>query len=210
LLQIVGSKVENLKTNQLNQVKNLCILQTILSEEKNAEVTNALMATVTKQLEAKGGLPGTAGESNSVTKVYNKMKLDLDQSTVNDITKNCIMNIKQDNVIQIFGSNVKNADLGQINKGFVECLQGFEGQTGMTADLANQAETEVDESLKASGMDPTASLASLGQMYMSYIGGIVAVCIASLICSAVVSMGAGGGGGGAPPSDMGSGGDMSY
>lgn len=213
LLQIVGSKVENLKTEQVNEVKSLCILQTVLEYEKDAKVTNDILSTVSKQLEAKGSLPGTAGKSNSTTKVYNQMSMNLDQSQINDLTKNCIMNIKQDNVIQIFGSNVKNADLTQVNKGFIECLQNHSETTGMSADVANKAKTELDESIKASGLDPFASLGSLAQMTGIVIGGSVLICLGSSAVSAISSMGGGGGGGGgggAPPpyypgpSDMGS------
>jgi hypothetical protein len=203
LLQIVGSKVENLKAEQLNEVKSLCILQTVLEYEKDAKVTNDILSTISKQLEAKGGLPGTAGKAESTTKVYNQMNMNLDQSQVNDLTKNCIMNIKQDNVIQIFGSNVKNADLTQVNKGFIECLQNHSETTGMSAEIANKAKTELDESVKASGLDPFASLA---QMTGIFVGGAVLICLGSSAVSAISSMGGGGGGGAAPPPppDMGS------
>jgi hypothetical protein len=203
LLQIVGSKVENLKAEQLNEVKSLCILQTVLEYEKDAKVTNDILSTISKQLEAKGGLPGTAGNAESTTKVYNQMNMNLDQSQVNDLTKNCIMNIKQDNVIQIFGSNVKNADLTQVNKGFIECLQNHSETTGMSAEVANKAKAELDESVKASGLD---SYASLAQMTGIFVGGAVLICLGSSAVSAISSMGGGGGGGAAPPPppDMGS------
>lgn len=199
MLQIVGSKVENLKVEQMNEVKTLCILQTVLEYEKDAKVTNDILSTISKQLEAKGGLPGTAGKAESVTKVYNKMNLNLDQSQVNDITKNCIMNVKQDNVIQIFGSNVKNADLNQVNKGFIECLQNHSETTGMTADAANKAKTELDESVKSSGLDFPSTFGSLAQMWGSIVLACVLIYLASSAVSAISSMGGGGGSGGSAP-----------
>jgi hypothetical protein len=199
MLQIVGSKVENLKVEQQNTVKNLCILQTMIEQTKDASATNELMAKIKEQIEAKGGIPGTAGSANSITNIYNQMNMNLDQSVVNDITKNCILNTKQENVIQIFGSNVKNADLTQVNKAFIECLQNHSEVTNMTAEAANSAKAEIDKSVKSSGINPLDSLASIGQIYGIVVGGIVLVCLGSSAISALSSVGGGGGGSSAPP-----------
>jgi hypothetical protein len=175
MLQIVGSKVENLKVEQTNQVKNLCVLQTILENEKDTNTVNDVLSVVIKQLEEKGGLPGTAGKSNTTTKVYDQMRMNLDQSQINDITKNCIMNIKQDNVIQIFGSNVKNSDLTQINKGYVECLQNHPEITGMLDDSADAAKKELDDSMKIPGIDPTYAIII-----------VAIILISSSCCSSII------------------------
>jgi hypothetical protein len=192
MLQIVGSKVEDLKVEQLNTVKNLCILQTLIEQTKDVNLTNELMTKLKEQIEAKGGLPGTGGKSESITKIYNEMNMNLDQSVVNDITKNCILNTKQENVIQIFGSNVKNADLTQVNKAFIECLQNHSEVTGVTSDVINNAKSELDKSVKSTGWDPLASLATIGQMYMMYIIGCIVIFLASSVTSSL-SLFAGGG-----------------
>jgi hypothetical protein len=197
LVQIVGSKVSDLTTDQVNEVKNLCVLQTMIENTKDAKISNDIMTKISEQLEAKGGLPGTGGKSESVSKVYNRMKMDIDQSVVNEISKNCIMNQKQENIIQIFGSNVKGSKMGQTNKNFVDCLQTYGEVTGITSDAANTAKAEFDKSVKATAMDPTQSLASLGQMFMVYVGAVALVFLGSSAISAMSLGGGGGGGGGA-------------
>lgn len=211
VLQIIGSKVEDLTTDQVNEVKSLCILQTVLEYEKDSSVKNDVLTAISKELEAKGGLPGMGGKSESTTKIYNKMSMNIDQSQINDITKNCIMNTKQENIIQIFGSSVKGSNFNQVNKAFVECLQNHSEKTGMTIDTANKAKSELDESLTSTAPGPFDSLNSIAQIYGIVVGGIVLVCLGSSAVSAISSLGGGGGGGGgAPPpyypgpSDMGS------
>jgi hypothetical protein len=189
ILQIVGSRVKNLNTNQSNIGKNVCILQTMIKDTRNAQVSNDILTKLSQEIEAKGGLPGTGGTAESITNVYNKMKANVDQSTVNRITKDCIMKLDQKNIIQIFGSDVSDAHLTQANENFAECLQTFDEVKNISGDLSNTAKQELQQSVKSSGMDIFASFgASTLPIILIIIG--VFLIISSVIGSVAQNPGA--------------------
>lgn len=191
--QIVGSKVKNLRTDQSNVSKNLCKLQTMLNDTKGTTLQNDILNKLAQQIEAKGGLPGTGGKAESITKMYNKMRENLDQSTINNITKDCIMKQDQRNVIQIFGSDVSDSSLSQVNSSFAECLQEYDDVKKLDSNLANTAKAELDQSVKSSAMDPFASFASLTVAGLpSLLPIILSVCCVLIL---LISMFSGGGGG---------------
>lgn len=192
ILQIVGSKVRNLNTNQSNISKNLCKLQTMINDTKGSALENDVLNKLTQKIESTGGLPGTGGTSKSITKVYNKMRANLDQSTVNNITKDCIMKQDQKNVIQIFGSDVSDSNLAQVNNAFAECLQGYEEVKNIDSSLSNTAKTELDQSLTSSAMNPFASFASLAALGLpSLLPILLSICCVCIIISLVFGGGMG-------------------
>lgn len=194
ILQIVGSNVKNLRTDQSNIAKNLCKLQTMINESKTSGTQNDVLNKLAQEIESKGGLPGTGGTSRSVTQVYNRMKANVNQSTINNITKDCILNQDQRNVIQIFGSDVADANITQVNNRFVECLQGYEDVKQIDSNIANKAKAELDQSVRSSAVDPLASFASLAAGSLPIvISVVISVCC---LLSIVLSMFGGGGGGG--------------
>ena len=160
ILRISNSKVANLTTTQSNILKNLCILQAMIKETRDSKASQELMTKIVKEIEAKGGLPGTGGYSESITKLYNRMSVNLDQSTINEISKNCIMQQDYKNVMEIMGSDVSGATLTQINQNFVDCLQNYGEVRDLGADILNKASTELQESVKSSAADIGVSLAS--------------------------------------------------
>lgn len=197
ILQIVGSKVRNLRTDQSNIAKNLCKLQTMIDDTRGTTLQNDILNQLTQQIEAKGGLPGTGGKAESITKMYNKMTANLDQSTINNITKDCIMKQDQRNVIQIFGSDVADSNLSQVNSAFVECLQGYEDIKKLDSGLANTAKAELEQSVKSSAMDPFASFASLAISGLPFfIPILISLCCCLVILSSLFGGGSGGGGSG--------------
>lgn len=190
ILQIVGSKVRNLRTDQSNVSKNLCKLQTMISDTKSSGLQNDVLNKLAQQIEAKGGLPGTGGKSESISKIYNKLKAKIDQTTINNITKDCVMNQDQRNVIQIFGSDVSDSSLSQVNNAFVECIQNYEEVKQIDSGLANTAKTELDQSVKSSGMD-FSSLASLAVSGLPFfVPIIISCCLLFILVSSLFGMSA--------------------
>lgn len=153
VLRITGSKIRKLTTDQSNIIKNLCILQTMIRDTRDAAASQELMTKIAKEIEAKGGLPGTGGYSESISKLYNRLAVSVDQSTINDISKNCIMDQRSSNVMEIFDSDIEGADLVQVNKTFSQCLQNYGEVREIGADLLNRASTELDESVRSSGLN---------------------------------------------------------
>lgn len=161
ILRITDSKVSNLTTTQSNIVKNLCILQAMIRETRDAKASQDLMTKIVKEIEAKGGLPGTGGYSESISKLYNRMSANLDQSTVNEISKNCIIQQDSKNLMEIMGSDVSGATLTQVNQTFVDCLQNYGEVRELGSDILNKASSELQESVKSTGTDLAASAVSV-------------------------------------------------
>lgn len=182
VLQIVGSRVRNLRTDQSNIARNLCVLQTMVNDTRDTNLTNNVLNKLAQQIEAKGGLPGTGGTSESVSKMYNTMRANLNQSTVNRVTKDCILKQDQNNVIQIFGSDVSDSNLAQVNHAFVDCVQAYDDVRNVTGDLTSKAKNELDQSLKSSSMDLTAS------MGVSMLPSIISLGLVIVLIIIVVSM----------------------
>jgi hypothetical protein len=153
ILRITDSKVANLTSTQSNILKNLCILQAMIKETRDSRASQDLMTKIVKDIEAKGGLPGTGGYSESISKLYNRMNANLDQSTVNEISKNCIMQQDSKNLIEIMASDVTGATLTQVNQNFIDCLQNYGEVRELGADILNRASTELEESVRSSAID---------------------------------------------------------
>lgn len=206
IVSIVGSRVKNLRTSQKNVAENMCKLQAMVDDQKNADLTQDTLTKISKDIEAKGGLPGSGSSSESVTKVYNQMSANIEQSKINKITKDCISNMDQQNIIQIIGSSVSDSDLNQINDSFMECISSSSEVSNMGATAAQKTDTQEDTKVKAKGMDfndlfgsvPSfASLASLGAAAPFVVSFVpFSVCLCCLICIIIISSMSGMGGGG--------------
>jgi hypothetical protein len=144
-------------------------------------MNNNLMTKLVEKIEARGGLPGTGGKSESISKLYNKLKANTDQSTVNNMTKDCIMKQNQRNVVQIFGSDVSDSNFAQVNKAFIDCMQTYDEVKAIDSDISNAAKQELDKSVTSSAMDIAASFASLGTSALPLIISIIVAVVSAFI-----------------------------
>lgn len=166
ILQIVGSKVKNLRTDQQNEIKNLCKFQQILKSEKNADVTNKILNELSSQLKAKGEILTAGANSKSKQEAINKTFIDIDQTTLNNIVQRCILQQDLENITQIIGSEVSDSSISQINKSMGECLTSNETVQQMIA--KNETEQGAKSNVKSEATASSAKLfASAGGSIMS-------------------------------------------
>lgn len=175
--QIIGSRVKNLTANQNNIAKNLCIMQTMINSTKDAGMQAQVMNKIMEKLEAQGGPLG--GKTDSNTKIHNRLRANFDQSTVRNISKDCIMKQDQRNVIQLMGSDVEDSNVQQVNDAYAECMQNYGTTDASKGEGSSKSGTDIDKDLKSTGMDLFGSLASFGSF-------LIPVIICSLICASIV------------------------
>jgi hypothetical protein len=220
LIQITGSKVKNLTVNQTSRIKTFCQLQQAIKQVQDANVKNDLLNKVAQHAESKAtsGLFGGNAKSttHNVSKQYNRMKNSLSQTQINNITEECILQPKIDNIVQIMASEVEDSNFDQTGEAFLECIIKQSGDISQTAVAESKVANEADQVAKATsttGLDfgsltassNSASLASLGTLAgpvgMSLFSCLI-VCIVIIISISIMfgmgmmSKGSGGGGGG--------------
>lgn len=206
ILNIMGSKVSKLTTNQKNVAKNTCILQTAIESTKGSKANNDLMSSIKAKLEqqASAGIGLANAESKTNIEKQNKFNFDSVQRDVNEVITGCISQIDQKNVINIVGSEIEDSNLNQDNDVLFSCLTGAGVKAEQGAGAANKTSstTEADTSQVAKGMNPIADLmAGLGSLGAAGSAGpIISCCCIILCCISIiaVSMLGGGGGGGMP------------
>lgn len=201
LAQIVGSNVKNLTINQDNVAKNLCRMQTAIESARDAKQEQDILNQISQAAETEGGFPGTGGDAENITDIYNHLKSTVDQSEINELTKKCIMEIDQKNVVQIFGSNVQDSTINQVNDGFNECIQSDEIVAESGWEGRQQDQLEVDQQATSSAM----TFADLLPIWPSvgFLGSFalpifisIGCCLFILISSSLMGGGMGGGMGG--------------
>lgn len=185
LIQLVGSNVRNLQTNQENAITNLCQLQTAINLTKDSETQNDLLNTLSSKLSTEGGLALSGIENKDISDIQNIMRGNLDQSTVNMINKQCLMDQKQSNIIQIFGSDIQGANIDQINNNFVECLMQNEEVTKLTADFKVKSATEKQTESDTKGFNPLRDLSNMLSGIFN-IGNNPAVIISSIVILLII------------------------
>jgi len=181
-INIINSSVNNLTANQKNVAKNLCALQSAISNTVSTDSQNKVLAAVAANAKATGGslLGGDAKSSNDVHMEKNTSTY-INNKDVLKVIKQCINNISQENILNVIGSNVNNTEFNQANDQFSSCLQ----QTSATSDLVNKslnsAESSISTSATSEGgsLSSTASLASLGAFMMPL---IISVVVCLILC----------------------------
>lgn len=153
VINIIGSNVKKLSAKQTNSINNMCILQTILKSTTNADVVNNLMDKVKQNLQSSGGLLGSGASNNTVIKKLTENSSKVDNSKFNEISKNCILNTTQKNLLNIIGSNVEDTTTDQANAAFLKCLSQHSDDTGITSSVLNDTKQEKDITSKAEGGD---------------------------------------------------------
>jgi hypothetical protein len=157
-INIVGSTVKKLSTSQKNSVQSMCIMQSILKSQTSADVVNKLLGQIKNNLESKGALLGSPASNNSVVKNITTNKTKIDNSKFNDVSKKCILDLNQSNLLNIIGSNVEDTTTDQANEGFLKCMSAHSDDTEITA--ANLADTQqaAESTSKTAGGDVAKSL----------------------------------------------------
>lgn len=200
VLNIIGSNVTKLNTSQKNAAKNTCVLQTAIESTKGTKANNEVMSAIKANLEqqASAGIGLANAESNTNIEKQNKFNFSSVQRDVNEVISGCIMDVEQENVINIVGSNVTDSNLEQANDVLGECLSGFGAklEQGAGAESKTTSTTTTETSQVAKGMNPMDFFASLGAAASA--GPIISIsCI--IFCSIFIAMSLMGGGGGGMP-----------
>ena len=152
-INIIGSNVKKLSATQKNSLESMCILQSILKSTTNAEVVNNLMNKVKENLKSEGALLGSPASNETVIKRMTENTSKVNNSKFNEVAKNCIMNTKQSNLLNIIGSNVEDTTTDQANAAFLKCLSQHSDDTGIDAKALSDTKQETDTTKSAAGGD---------------------------------------------------------
>jgi hypothetical protein len=184
-INIVGSTVKKLSASQKNSVQSMCIMQSILKSSVSAEVQNKLLDQIKANITTTGALLGSPSKNETISKSVTTNSTKIDNSKFNEISKKCIVDLKQANLLNIIGSNVEDTTTDQANEAFLKCLSQHSDDTGITADALIDTKKDVDVQATAQGGDVLKSAGSLiGSIFgglstgpmVSLIGGIVCLC----------------------------------
>jgi hypothetical protein len=217
LVQIVGSTVNNLDIKQKNAVKALCQMQQAIKQTQDSTAQNEILSKLSQAAKAssEGGFMSGSGSSSAdnISKVYNQMNTKLSQTQINNITAKCILDQNTSNVVQIFGSDVQNTKVDQLNENYLECVNGINAEMLNKAQTENKATTETSQTAtgttKSGGIGD--SLASLASGMVSLLPFVIPIFISIIliVCCSVISGSAamsGGGSGGSSGGAAGGGG----
>lgn len=201
IINIIGSNVKKLSATQKNSLESICILQSILKSTTNADVINNLLNKVKENLTSEGALLGAPAENDTVIKKLTENSIKLNNSKFNEITKNCIMGIKQSNLLNIIGSNIEDTTTDQANAAFLKCLSQHSDDTGIDASVLTDTKQEIDTTKTAAGGDLGKSVGEvakgigsgvgsaakgLGEGIGAGIGGIISAYLTPIIISCVI------------------------
>jgi hypothetical protein len=157
-INIIGSNVKKLSATQKNSIESMCILQTILKSNVSTEVVNNLLNKLKNNVETSGALLGSPASNDTIIKKMTTNKVNIDNSKFNQVSKNCILGAKQNNLLNIIGSNVEDTTTDQANKAFLKCLSQHSDDTGITAASLSDTKNETDNTTKTQGGDVAKSV----------------------------------------------------
>jgi hypothetical protein len=194
VLNIIGSDVTKLNTQQTNLLKNMCMLKTAIEKniENNTESKIASLLKAQVEANAVAGIGVGISETSTDIKKTNIVNTAIDNKTINRAMLGCLNEQDQSNVINIVGSRVTDSTLTQANDAIIECVSNYGAKDIIQNRAVNDTTSQTDAKAKATaeGMNPMALflLSSLPAI-------IIIVCI--IISSVMGGMGGGGGGAGA-------------
>ena len=193
VINIINSTLRNASLNQQNVLKNVCSLQSVLDSNVNADAQNRVLAAIAQNAESKGALiGGSPASSETVTNAISNTSNYINNGQVLDIVKNCVLQIDQQNIANVIGSDLSNTDFNQANDSFMECLASDSNTSNIAATGKNNAELEANQTTKATGGDIFASLASMGTLWIYIAVGVVVLStVASSVSYGVSSSDAG-------------------
>lgn len=162
-INIVGSTVKRLSASQKNSLQSMCIMQSILKSNTSVDVVNKLLDKVKNNLETKGAMLGSPASNQAIIKNMTTNKTNINNSKFNDISKKCILDIRQSNLLNIIGSNVEDTTTDQANEAFLKCLSQHSDDTGITASSLSDTTQQADNTSKAAGGDVGDSIAAAAE-----------------------------------------------
>lgn len=177
-INIVGSTVKKLNAVQKNSIQSMCIMQSILKSSVSADVQNKLLDQIRANIQTTGALLGSPSKNETISKSVTTNSTKIDNSKFNDISKKCIVDLKQVNLLNIIGSNIEDTTTDQANESFLKCLSQHSDDTGITASALADTKKETDITASAQGGDV---LKSVGSLVGSIFGGISTGPMVSLI-----------------------------
>lgn len=151
-LKISGSNIVGSNIEQKNIIQSLCILKTALQDSRSSKGSTTYAEKLSQDLKSEGGLPGTNGNSNAIMDLYTKMSTELDQSTINKVTSDCILNQKVDNVLEIENSGIFDSGISQLNQGFADCLMKNKIVNNVDSDFQQNYESELKTKAYSTGL----------------------------------------------------------
>lgn len=194
-INIIGSTVKKLTAKQNNSIQSSCIMQSVLKSTTDATVVNNLLSKIKTNLETKGAIFGSPATNNTIVKNLTNNNTKIDNSTFNNISKNCILNTTQKNLLNIIGSNVEDTTTDQYNSAFLKCLSQHSSDTGIKASDLSDTKEDTDNKSKTTGGDLPGSVGdaiskivkSVGGIFDTYIYAIVGVVVCCLLFCIVSS-----------------------
>ena len=184
-INIVGSTVKKLSASQKNSVQSICIMQSILKSSVSADVKNNLLDKIKANITSTGALLGSPSKNETISQSMTTNITKIDNSKFNDISKKCIVDLKQANLLNIIGSNIEDTTTDQANEAFLKCLSQHSDDTGITASALNDTKKDSDITASAQGGDILKSAGSFinsifsgfstGPM-ISLVSGVVGLC----------------------------------
>jgi hypothetical protein len=152
VMKISGSNVVGSNIEQKNIMQSLCILKTALKDSRSSKGSTTYAEKLSQDLKAEGGLPGTNGSSQAIMDLYTKMSTKVDQSTINKITSDCILDQKASNVLEIENSGIFDSGVSQLNQGFADCLMKNDIVNNIDSDFQQNYESELKTKAYSSGI----------------------------------------------------------
>ena len=194
VMNIIGSTVKKLNATQKNSIEGMCIMQSVLDSSVSASVQQNLLDKIKSNVETNGALLGSPASNNTVIKSVTTNKNDIDNSKFNEVTKNCILNTKQSNLLNIIGSNVEDSNIDQANAAFMKCLSKHSDTTKITASALADTKYDTDNTAKTSGGDVLKSGGELAKGIGSGIGSALSgpfiipliVCVSCVVVCLVI------------------------
>jgi hypothetical protein len=190
VLNIIGSEVTKLNTDQRNLLKNMCMLKTAIEKNIDSGNETKIASLLKAQVEANAvaGIGAAVSETSTDIDKKNIVNTEIDNKTINSAMLGCLNEQDQSNVINIVGSRVTDSSLNQANDAIIECISNYGAKDIIlqraTTDTTSQ--TDAAASATAKGWDPTLVLS----LYLLPL----IICIISIVISSLV-MNSGGGAG---------------
>jgi hypothetical protein len=133
----------------------------MLDSSVTNEVQQELLDKIKNNLQSSGGLLGSPAKNNLVSKSITENSSNIDNSKFNEVTKNCLTDIRQDNILNIIGSEVNDANFDQVNDSFLKCLADHSDITKITSDTLAKVEKEQETEAVAESGDVGESLGTV-------------------------------------------------
>lgn len=151
ILQGSNLKIRNTSINQRNILESLCILQTAVKKSRAGELSSNVVESIAQNVQQKGGVPGTNGDSTALQELYNELKYKVDQKTIEDITGDCILKQNVSNIINLTNSSIFDSDINQLNTAFADCLMKNSVVDKVSSNFKEKYKAEMEADILSSG-----------------------------------------------------------